>query len=810
MAFELNDIEIQFPILGMDRRLPGKDTPPGTTSNAVNVRPDDTEEGRIRGGSRPGTQKSFLTEFGGGSKIQHVGQLNRRASKFTSFFSQTFENTTLDPENWTDSNITDSGTPTNLALDNGTGPLKIVDAGRNSAELQYNKPDDFDPDQPYKVTYTCNYRDTEILSGNSDKDSFAFILRLDDTDPDFTTGPNGVALWINFFVDDTDPFVFKTRIQSVVGGVINEFENGTFTSPASLFDEPVEYSAEMDGERLTVMINGTTTFDDIVPDNVSVMPGTNIVLELFEANAPEDPPTLNIEKFSFQYNTLPGFGDGGSGGSGGGGDSSTSTTTLGGSGGIAGLGSRHLIVVANGQFYSENDIGEMNEIVGPATLNSNEQLQGIDHLSRYYIADFGDQQVEGNDGALSADGLTLTVADEDFGANYDIDIDSHIIEFFLASKPTTVLGTHAIATVGTTTLVLSKSANDGVTADPLVSYRVERGPKVFDPTLLPGARLFNFVTDDNIEFGAVPPACRLVTRFRDRLCWAGSIHEPHLWYQSRQGVPTDYQYFPQSNEVQRAVAGESSESGAMGDIIRSQIPHSDDYLIYGSPNSMWVLRGDPAYGGSLDNISRNIGMMSSDAWTYGPSGELIFLTRDGIYSNERGIAAPVQSVSREHLPRELREVNPNVFQVTMAYDEEERGIHIMVSAFDSSIASNHFFLLWPAKAFFSVDFTDRHDPFTLWNYSASDTSRNAVLMGCRDGFIREFTFDKSSDDGAGVKSIVSLGPFYISSNSTREGILQNLSVDIDDDSSDLIVSVITGKNHAEVIDKANAYIASRL
>lgn len=133
----------------------------------------------------------------------------------------------------------------------------------------------------------------------------------------------------------------------------------------------------------------------------------------------------------------------------------------------------------------------------------------------------------------------------------------------------------------------------------------------------------------------------------------------------------------------------------------------------------------------------------------------------------------------------------------------------MVSAFEDTTASNHFFISWPIKTFFPTDFNTVHDAFAVWDYAPVEAERSQIIFGCRDGYVREFDLDAISDDGLGFKSIISIGPFYGSEGSTRESIMKHLSLDLDDDSSDIKVTIISGKNHAECIDKSNRYIAER-
>jgi hypothetical protein len=58
-------MELQFPFAGLHEGLPAEKQPPATSAKLQNVRPFDVEEGRARGGQRPGFIKAYTTQVGG-------------------------------------------------------------------------------------------------------------------------------------------------------------------------------------------------------------------------------------------------------------------------------------------------------------------------------------------------------------------------------------------------------------------------------------------------------------------------------------------------------------------------------------------------------------------------------------------------------------------------------------------------------------------------------------------------------------------------------------------------------------------------
>lgn len=325
---------------------------------------------------------------------------------------------------------------------------------------------------------------------------------------------------------------------------------------------------------------------------------------------------------------------------------------------------RHVLVAsAGGEVWREVFAGQLTISTTTLTLAADRELQGAERGQKLYIADNG-MRVDGTDGVIDATGLELTAAGVADWTALGIDTDDDVVVISAGTGAVTD-GTYQIASVVAGKVTLAAAAGGAGNC----SYSVERAPKIYDP-LADTLTIWSATGG----LGQVPAGCPLVCTYRDRLVLAGK--PLHAWYMSRQGDPLDWDYAAEANDAGRAVAGSTAEAGLVGDPVRAVAPHTDDYLFFGCEGSLWVLRGDAAYGGQINNVSRTVGIIGQKAWCWGPAGELYFLSRDGLYLAGPGGEGGVKSLSREKVPRELLDIDVSRYIVTLEYDVRERGVHI--------------------------------------------------------------------------------------------------------------------------------------
>jgi len=87
----------------------------------------------------------------------------------------------------------------------------------------------------------------------------------------------------------------------------------------------------------------------------------------------------------------------------------------------------------------------------------------------------------------------------------------------------------------------------------------------------------------------LPESANIGCQYRGRCVLAGDPSAPNVWYMSRQGDFTDWNYT--KTDAQAAVYGSGSIAGNAGGVITSLIPFSDDYLVIGCSNMVNILKG---------------------------------------------------------------------------------------------------------------------------------------------------------------------------------------------------------------------------
>lgn len=793
-----------FPRGGVNTRTSYQSQPPFTTRSALNVVPEEGIEGRDRGGSRPGLIRGYTlsggTALGSGNPVNLLSSVRHIANTGPGIFVQddfTVASSTPSSDYWDTSFNTSSwsASSANLTINDSNDTLVNTNTGAGFRGLLLNESsgvgfvgtDDINFAEPVTIQYTIESNDVSYWAW--DYRSFYVLFFMEGGS---SADPSDQGCWVGF-----DAVIRNISTRTVIrpkfrdyedGGTLNrsydapekEFPNGATRShtvrirvtPNVVSASGIRPRFEMFIDGMSVLsVNALSSFDwEGGVNRIAVLMGKDTTID----GAPEPDPELS--RFSIQYSSLA----------------------------HASLPPEILVAAANGTLYrEENPLGEV-AAVASDTASGIEYADAVStkqRLGNLYIADYqvlvderGTVDATLNFGGSSSN--LLRHVGKDFSALGVTTTDR--IEVTAAGE-SAAIGVYKISAVGTTTLTLA-ATNDvfstvtGLTDEVSgVSYRIMCGPKVYDPsedTL--SVWHHNIRTTDNAQ--AIPIGCRIVSAYKDRMILAGD--DTGVVYMSRAGDPNDWDFSVSDSDDTRAVGLGAADSTTAGlpEAVTAIIPHSDDYLLIASKSTLWVLRGDPARGGVLDNLSYKIGCIGRFAYVNDPEGGVFFLTRNGIYYQPRGASVSPQKISKLAIPQDLLGVDTSVTEPFLSYDFERDGLWIFLAPKSVGTMRSWFFDVESA-GFFPVDYPDQlHHPRSVYSYEPETQAFSKTLLGGKDGFIREIGGD--TDDGAFIVSEVKIGPVRLGNPG---GFCEDLEAVLDESSSSVNWVVTVGDAEQEAV-----------
>jgi len=539
--------------------------------------------------------------------------------------------------------------------------------------------------------------------------SYSIYLRLDNTTPAF----------------ETDGVEVKLTMTGSSGNITAEL-NSYLASVKTVTDSDTIAFTEASPGWLTVVVSGTTVTvyfqgTQILTGTVGAQTGTRVGLGL---ECTVDGGLCLMNTFRVQY---------------------YSTSTL--------PASRTLLVAsADGNLWYEEFYGVMTQLSTNLSLRDDVRLSSAQGGQLLYICDYGLAK-DGTDGTVSG-----TTFDDVAGTDWSA-IGANIYDYVVVLDNVTgdtAAGVYAISAIAAGSITLASAPGDGT-----CSYRVERQIKVYDHE----AGTLSLLT---ATAGQIPTGNHLMVRYLDRLFIGGGDLAPNAWFASKQGDYTDWDYTDETS--QRAIYGPTSEQGVPGPPLTAFAATSDDYLIISCATQCHRMRGDPAYGGSMDVLSETIGTVDSHAWAHGPSGEYVFLSRDGLYAIGAGGNTFPIPLSREVLPREFRNLDIEIMEATMGYDIQGRGIHVFLTPEDSNDRI-HWWFDWEGKTFWPLTLQSSHEPTSVCVVQSTSIEASGVILGSKDGKLRMFNDLAANDCGTAFSAWVLLGPIALNNDGELGNII---------------------------------------
>lgn len=282
---------------------------------------------------------------------------------------------------------------------------------------------------------------------------------------------------------------------------------------------------------------------------------------------------------------------------------------------------------------------------------------------------------------------------------------------------------------------------------------------------------------------------RLICTWRGRTVLSGILDDPQNWFMSAVSDPFNFDYSPPLPSPAQAVAGNNSTLGLVGEPVMALIPYSDDILICGCTDSIWMFRGDPMAGGQIDRVSDEIGMAWATGWCKDPYGNVYFVSnRCGIYSMQPGQLPVRISQSIEPLLADL-DMGRNIFH--MQWDDRFQGFHLWITWVDEPQVTTHFFYESRTNAWFEVVYGNTNlNPLCSCTFDGNTPVDRVVLMGCWDGYVRQVDPTSTTDDGTPIQSEVWIGPLL--TPDFDDILLKDLQGVLGESSGDLNYEVYVG------------------
>jgi len=286
---------------------------------------------------------------------------------------------------------------------------------------------------------------------------------------------------------------------------------------------------------------------------------------------------------------------------------------------------------------------------------------------------------------------------------------------------------------------------------------------------------------------------------------SGLEEEPQNWFMSAAGNPFDWDYSPASSSPTQAVAGNNSDTGELGDVVTALAPFQDDVMVIGGANTLWIMRGDPAAGGQIDNISRRVGIVGPEAWAYDVQGNFYFVSLNGLYRMAVG-SGELTCVSRNRLDSVFRDLNTAIYRVFLHYDIRWQGLHIFIVP-DNEPTAAVVSYWWDERtdSFWPDKYPTVVGPIAALAYDADDPADTAIIIGGFDGYLRAFDDDALDDDGTAIESYVDIGPIHPGSVVASSRI-SDINVLTAKASGDVLLDVFAGHSVEDVREQTTARV----
>lgn len=413
---------------------------------------------------------------------------------------------------------------------------------------------------------------------------------------------------------------------------------------------------------------------------------------------------------------------------------------------------RKLVSIAGSEFWYESSAGTMAELTAAnGDINTISPLMATEAYQKIFIvnktnlkvADFINTKISTADAGANPTSPGMTLTGGTSSATMIVDYADAVTDDAAAL----IYGYRTSSSVFQSGETVTGTNSDGNAVSFVLDADEVAPPHWYDWTVF---------GNDTTNYGTIPTSSTLVALYRGRLV-LNDVLRPHAWYMSKVGNPFKFLYDFDNDADLSAVAYSNAQVGEVGDIITAFIPYKDDLFIFGCASSIWILIGDPLAEGQLSQITDGTGVWGSRAWCMDNNKNLYFLGVDGIYQMAISeTSAPPTNISKQKLPNLMSDLDldQESHRVVLSFDPDEQGILISKTALSDGTNTNYFYSLITG-GYFQETYPDSCGIFSAYYYPATNDTYKKFLVGCTDGYIREFDGSTKNDATTSSTSAIS-------------------------------------------------------
>ena len=293
---------------------------------------------------------------------------------------------------------------------------------------------------------------------------------------------------------------------------------------------------------------------------------------------------------------------------------------------------------------------------------------------------------------------------------------------------------------------------------------------------------------------------RLIATWRGRTVLSGVLEDSQNWFMSAVNDATNWDYSPASTTPTQAIAGNNAPQGLIGDVINGLCPYNDDVLIFFGDHTIYMMRGDPLSGGSIDLVTSAIGGVWGTPWCMDPQGAIYFFSNlCGIYRMDP-YSGQFDRISRA-IDNILEDIDTGKNNIRLAWNDRYQGFHVFITPTANALAGEDaFHLFWEARtdSWWKDTFANyRHNPLAVHTFDGNLPGDRTVIIGSWDGIVRSIDDTATTDDGHDIESSVWIGP--ILSREMDDMLLQEVQAMLGETSGDVTYSIHTGNTPEEAL-----------